>query len=155
MCHGRIVGWRISAEGTALHAELLAEAMTDGDVVASLRHAHAVFEPLNAALEQVCTDWQLRDGAVNDHASAAYDHAVIERLVELNTGAGSMLDALARRVPRFGGYRSRLDDALRRVRDGDRSAVARPLSGSYHDVWMELHQDFLVGLGPHPTSDDA
>ena len=26
-------------------------------------------------------------------------------------------------------------------------AVAKPLSGSYHDVWMELHEDLILTQG--------
>ena len=45
---------------------------------------------------------------------------------------------------------ARLDDAAWRFVGGDHTALARPLARSYHDVWMELHEDFLVTLRPRP-----
>ena len=41
-----------------------------------------------------------------------------------------------------------------RFRDGDDDALAKPLSGSYHDVWMELHEDLLATLGRERTDAD-
>jgi hypothetical protein len=38
-------------------------------------------------------------------------------------------------------YGRRLSVALARVDAGDQDAVARPLAGSYDEVWTELHQD--------------
>ena len=32
------------------------------------------------------------------------------------------------------------------MRAGDPAGFARPLTNSYHDVWMELHEDLLVSL---------
>jgi hypothetical protein len=38
-------------------------------------------------------------------------------------------------------YGRRLSAALARVDAGDRDALARPLAGSYDEVWAELHAD--------------
>jgi hypothetical protein len=53
---------------------------------------------------------------------------------------------LGRVVPRFGGYRSRLADALDKISD-DRAWLASPRCDSYHTVWMELHEDLLMPVG--------
>jgi hypothetical protein len=49
---------------------------------------------------------------------------------------------------RFEWYRKRLDAALERLRGGQTMAFLSPLSDSYHDIWMELHQDLRLLLGP-------
>jgi hypothetical protein len=41
----------------------------------------------------------------------------------------------------------RLAAALDRVRGGEVAAFARPMADSYHDIWMELHQDLLLSAG--------
>jgi hypothetical protein len=39
--------------------------------------------------------------------------------------------------------------------DGDTAAFARPMSHSYHDVWMELHEDLLLTLGRERDAADG
>ena len=58
-------------------------------------------------------------------------------------------------IERFSAYGPRFAKALARLRAGDLDAFTRPLSGSYHDVWMELHQDLIVTLGMTRTAADA
>lgn len=58
---------------------------------------------------------------------------------------------------RFENCRRRLEDAVGRLRAGDDTALTKPLSGSYQDVWMELHQvlmDTPAGSGWQPTATD-
>ena len=45
--------------------------------------------------------------------------------------------------------------ALSRVESGDRDGFTRPLANSYHDIWMELHEDLLTGLKLARTAADA
>ena len=58
-------------------------------------------------------------------------------------------------LPRFASYALRLTRALERFKGGDGAALARPLSGSYHDVWMELHQDLLLSLAKERGDSDG
>jgi hypothetical protein len=53
---------------------------------------------------------------------------------------------LADTMERFGRYGNRFSAALRRVVAGNVDAFTKPRSGSYHDVWMELHQHLLFTL---------
>ena len=87
--------------------------------------------------------------AVNDHADAAYDAAVLDRLGTLHVGhrlrcsrpGGGRCDA-------FGRYGRRL---RRRPRHGSRRRAdwfTKPTIDSYHTVWFELHEDLLATLGP-------
>ena len=111
------------------------------------RSAYERFLVLNVEFLRLCTDWQLKPGNVpNDHSDSAYDFKVLERLDRLDERAGQLLDNLAKAVPRFGTYRSRLTDALDRISD-DRAWFASPRCDSYHTVWMQLHEDLLTAVG--------
>ena len=46
-----------------------------------------------------------------------------------------------------GAVARRLSAALEKVHGGDTAAFARPMYDSYHDIWMELHQDLLLTSG--------
>jgi pyruvate, orthophosphate dikinase len=116
-------------------------------------HEHVVaayerFKPLNQRLLTVCTDWQVRPGGVpNDHADATYDWGVIDRLTALDEQAGPVARSLGRRIARFAPYRERMRTARRRVEDGETDWFLSPRIDSYHTVWMQWHEDLLLGLG--------
>jgi hypothetical protein len=116
-------------------------------------HEHVVaayerFKPLNQRLLAVCTDWQVRPGGVpNDHADPVYDWGVIDRLVALDEQAGPVARSLGRRIDRFGPYRERMRTARKRVEDGETDWFLSPRIDSYHTVWMQWHEDLLLGLG--------
>jgi DNA-binding MarR family transcriptional regulator len=144
---GRVQGWTLTKDGRAAHAALLADAVGAGDH-AALEAAYERFLPVNGEFKEVCTAWQTRDGGTpNDHADAAYDAGVVERLGAVDARVDGLLRDLGAAVDRMAGYRPRLADALARVRDGDATAFTTPMTASYHDVWMELHQDLILSLG--------
>ena len=58
-----------------------------------------------------------------------------------------MVRSLGRRVSRFAQYRDRLRGARRRVQDHEHDWLLSPRIDSYHTVWMQLHEDLLLGLG--------
>jgi hypothetical protein len=149
---GRICGWRLTADGKAVHAAELMDRTSEGER-RSVFDLHEAFVPLNACFKQLCTTWQMRDGAPNDHGDGAYDEMVISAL-------GALHGELDRVLVNGGFVRSpwyvpRLSAAMRRLRAGEADAFARPLSGSYHDVWMELHQDLILTLGLERTASDT
>ena len=41
-------------------------------------------------------------------------------------------------------YVVRLDGVLGRLRAGDAQMFTGVMCGSYHDVWMELHEDLII-----------
>ena len=49
----------------------------------------------------------------------------------------------------------RFSTALERLRAGDTDAFTRPLTDSYHDVWMQLHEDLLLTMGRERSSADG
>jgi hypothetical protein len=142
----RAPGWSLTPDGRAAHAEAVAGELSD-EGRAEVEAAYRRFLALNPSLLQVCTDWQLRTGAVNDHSDAAYDADVIARLGAVHDQVLLVLADLARALDRFDGYTARLQNALDRVRAGEHDWFTRPILDSYHAVWFELHEDLLATLG--------
>jgi hypothetical protein len=63
-----------------------------------------------------------------------------------------MCATLAGAEERMSRYGSRLSAALARVDAGERDAVARPLAGSYDEVWTELHRDLELTTTATPVA---
>jgi hypothetical protein len=156
---GRICGWALTPEGRSRDAESLwAEREASGcrEVVSAV---YDEFAELNGRFKELCTDWQLRtlgaNQVPNDHTDAIYDRSVIAGLVAIDEGAQPMCLRLGQALDRMAGYGPRLSRALARVQSGDRDGFARPLANSYHDVWMEMHEDLIATLGLVRTAADA
>ncbi len=114
------------------------------------------FLPINRALRQLCTDWQCRsDGSPNDHTDPVYDAAVRDRLDDIHQSIDRVLRRLSDVEPGLAHYRDELLAAMGRLDDGDLSALTSPLSESYHNVWMWLHQELLLMLGVSRAEDEA
>jgi hypothetical protein len=146
---GRFAGWSLTGPGRQRYEELWSEHRRQVDGNGDLAGAYDRFVPLNDRFKVVCTAWQVRDldaQVMNDHQDAAYDAEVIGRLGDIHDAVTPIVGQLAGVVGRFRGYQPRLDDSYRRVRAGERDAFTRPMSESYHDVWMELHEDLLLTL---------
>jgi hypothetical protein len=139
--------WQLTTLGVARHDGWLAAEAVRGPGVDLVCQAYVDFLPLNAALKEQCGQWQLRDGQPNDHGDTAYDGSVTEGLAEIDDRTADILAAMSAALPRLGGYRPRLAAALARVRQGERDAFTGVLCDSYHDIWMELHQDLIITLG--------
>lgn len=109
------------------------------------------FEIINRDLKQIITDWQTREMAgkriANDHADAAYDERVIDRLGTLHERFEPVLAELVRHAPRLTVYQSKLGEALEKAEDGAIEWVSDARQDSYHTVWFELHEDLLRTLG--------
>jgi len=106
---------------------------------------YAEFLPLNALLQQACTDWQLRPTptdplAANDHTDAEWDAGVLHELKVIDGALQPIVERLTDVLPRFSGYDRRFSAALAH-QDVDRSDV-----DSCHRVWFELHEDLLATL---------
>ena len=122
--------------------------LTGTPEAAAIQAAYDRFLPLNRALIQICNDWQVRAGGVpNDHQDPVYDWAVIDRLVAHDGKTGPVLRSLGCRVSRFAQYRDRLRGARRHVEVDEHDWLLSPRVDSYHTVWMQLHEDLLLGLG--------
>ena len=152
---GRMPGWRLTDTGKDRHAELLRVAMTDAERHHAVERLHDAFVPLNIDFKTVCTDWQLHDGAPNTHDDAAYDQAITARLHRIHDELAGPLGDAAGAVAPLKTYAPRFTAALDRLDAGDTDAFTRPLNESYHDVWMELHQDLILRLDLKRGDDDA
>jgi len=144
---GRMPGWTLTAAGRHEAARLLAGERGHRD---GIEAGYRRFLTLNEPFKDVCTAWQVRDldaMVLNDHADVAYDTSVVDRLGAIHDRALATVSDLAAASPRFGRYGPRLSAAYGRVRGGDHRWLTTPLIGSYHDVWMELHEDLLLTLG--------
>ena len=54
---------------------------------------------------------------------------------------------MAGRLPRLARYIERLDDAAAAVAKGEIKRFTGVMCESFHDVWMELHEDLIVLQG--------
>jgi hypothetical protein len=139
--------WQLTPDGRAVHLERLADDIASARAIDRLSELYEPFLQHNVEFKQLCTDWQLRDGAPNDHTDADYDRDVIERLDALHGSASPVVSSLAEILRRLGPYAPRLDQVLRRVVNGETNMFTGVMCGSYHDVWMELHEDLILTQG--------
>jgi hypothetical protein len=150
---GRVAGWAPTGAGRSAHVALLSGVLAAADPALVLG-LMPTFAELNGRFKQVCTDWQLRDGAPNDHADPSYDARVVAALGAVDGLVGGVCEQMAVGLARVGRYRARLAAARLAVEAGDGDRFTRPLADSYHDIWMELHQDLLLTLGLSRQSGD-
>ena len=138
--------WQLTPQGRQAHLDALAADVRDLDLAALAPH-YASFLALNDEFKQLCGDWQLRDGEVNDHSDPVYDCAVIGRLVDLHAESQPILGRMTDVVPRLRTYSPRLSATCSKVRDGVHQMFTGVMCGSFHDVWMELHEDLILTQG--------
>lgn len=151
---GRVGGYVLTRTGREAHPALLAGAVSDGER-AGVARTYEGFLPINGRFKEICTRWQMRGPEPNDHSDPDYDAAVVDELAQVHAEVVEALAPAAGASVRFDRYPVRFEAALQKVRGGDVSAFARPMSNSYHDVWMELHQDLMLTLGRERGADDG
>jgi hypothetical protein len=144
---GRISGWALTNDGRSRHADLIGTELEQAGVRDDVERGYRRFLEFNGELLAVCTDWQLRDGALNDHSDPSYDAMVIGRLEGVNDQVQPVAVELGDALERFGDYGKRFDLALGKVKNGERDWFAKPMIDSYHTIWFELHEDLLATLG--------
>ncbi len=145
---GRISGTMITPAGREEYERLATGFVLSDSERAAVDAFHEAFGPINGDFKKVCSAWQVRpDETPNDHTDPDYDASVVADLGEVHNRVAAALDTVGRDIPRLGRYHGRLSGALQKVRDGDTAAFARPMYDSYHDIWMELHQDLLLTSG--------
>jgi hypothetical protein len=137
--------WQLTPKGREVHAaELEADAQ---HIREGLEQHYTVFLGINDSFKELCGDWQLRNGEPNDHSDAAHDQAVIARLVDIDAQAQPVVVAFGAEAERFAPYGPRLADTAQKVAAGEHHLFTGVMCGSYHDVWMELHEDLILTLG--------
>ena len=144
---GRLTGWTLTKLGRQVQQELAAKDLADSGTTAAVRGHYERFLEHNGELLTVCTDWQVRGEAINDHADAAYDQGVLGRLDAVHEAVVPVVGDLAGTLARYEPFGPRLGAAIERVRAGEHDFVTKPIIDSYHTVWFELHEDLLTSLG--------
>jgi phosphoenolpyruvate-protein kinase (PTS system EI component) len=109
-----------------------------------LTQPYETFLELNSEFKSLCTKWQMRGEEANDHSDADYDSRCVGDLGLLHEAAQPIIEALASAVPRLDRYRARLRSAARQVAEGNTKMFTGVACGSFHDIWMELHEDLVV-----------
>lgn len=144
---GRISGWALTPDGRARHAAMIRDELDSSGMRSKVEDGYRRFLEFNNELLSVCTDWQLRDGALNDHTDGDYDARIVERLEYVDEQVQPVTRDLGDALERFGEYGTRFSLALGKVKNGERDWFAKPMIDSYHTIWFELHEDLLATLG--------
>jgi hypothetical protein len=135
---GRRPGWMISPAGRDAHAVQASQHVT-AEVRAEILQHYKRFLKVNDPVKEVCTIWQTTSDEERRLDLLAELHALHEQ-------ASPVVASTGEAIPRFGRYGERLAAALERAARDPRYVVS-PLVDSYHTVWFECHEDFLVTLG--------
>lgn len=134
---GRVQGYMLTSKGKERHGELRSEVVPES--LADLAAAYDAFLAPNRDFKTVTTKWQTE---ANGDVSK-----VLPELLAIDESVAKVLSLATHSIPRMKFYEPRFKHALNAFQSGETSALARPMSGSYHDVWMELHEDLLLTLG--------
>jgi phosphoenolpyruvate-protein kinase (PTS system EI component) len=130
-------------DGKARHEELL-ESLADTSTLSGLSDAYERFLVLNDLFKALCTTWQMYGDQPNDHTDADYDRACVDQLGQLSADVQPLIADLAQAIPRLARYGPRLSTASTNVANGDQKQFTGVMCESFHDVWMELHEDLVV-----------
>jgi hypothetical protein len=139
--------WQLTPDGREAYVIALEEDVSRPGFREGLAEKYHRFLGMNDAFKALCTDWQLRNGDPNDHSDAGYDDACIKRLGALDDEAQPICHAFAEVAQRFDCYAARLASSRVALEAGDQRMFTGVMCGSYHDVWMELHEDLILTQG--------
>ena len=143
---GIMTGWSLTADGRRWHGDLLADERSRAGRDAELGAAYDDFIALDGWFKTLCTEWQLH----------GHPPSCVQRLGDRHAEVDAITQRLSAAITRFGPYSARFGAALVRLRAGDGDGFTKPLTGSYHDVWMHLHEDLLLTLDrPRTQTDDG
>jgi hypothetical protein len=139
--------WQLTPDGREAYLVALEEDVNRPGFLEGLAVMYHRFLEMNEVFKGLCADWQLRDGEPNDHADQAYDDACIKRLGVLDDEAQPICHVFGEVARRFDGYAARLTGSRTALENGDQRMFTGVMCGSYHDVWMELHEDLILTQG--------
>ncbi len=71
----------------------------------------------------------------------------MQRLVALNDDSAPVVARMGDVLVRLAPYGPRLARTCQRVVEGETNMFTGVMCGSYHDVWMELHEDLILTQG--------
>jgi len=139
--------WQLTADGREAYIIALEEDVSRPGFREGLAVKYNRFLEMNELFKALCADWQLRNGETNDHSDHAYDDECVKRLGRLDDEAQPICHSFGEVAIRFDGYAARLTGSRVALENGDLRMLTGVMCGSYHDVWMELHEDLLLTQG--------
>jgi hypothetical protein len=139
--------WQLTPDGREAYTSALEEDVSRPGFREGLAEKYHRFLELNETFKGLCSDWQLRNGEPNDHSDEAYDQDCIKRLGVLDDEAQPICHAFAEIAERYDGYAARLAGSRIALENGDQRMLTGVMCGSYHDIWMELHEDLILSQG--------
>lgn len=139
--------WQMTPKGREEHATALAIDVHHPHLREALSEHYNPFLVLNEEFKELCGEWQLKDGSANDHSDTMYDRRIVERLLAVDARVQPICHELGVVLERLSSYAPRLRHTAERVDAGERNLFTGVMCGSYHDVWMELHEDLILTLG--------
>ena len=145
--------WMPTAEGKQVAADLVARRAER--CRRRRRHrasAYPAFLALNEQFKEMCGDWQLFPGEGDQPRAERPLRCRVRRrgrrtARRARPQRAGVCVAFSDQLSRYTPYAPRLTTALEKVKAGDQKQFTGVMCGSYHDVWMELHQDLLLTLG--------
>ncbi len=138
--------YTLTPEGNAEHQNRFNGA-ADSPLARALSSSYEQFLELNNEFKELCGSWQMKDGKPNDHSDAAYDQQQIDALQSLAERVQPIIAQMAEALPRLARYNDRLQAVVKRVVAGETRMFTGVMCGSFHDIWMELHEDLIVLQG--------
>jgi len=139
--------WQLTPVGRDEYRAALCADVCGGELREALAPAYTAFLAVNEQFKELCGDWQIKDGESNDHSDAGYDRGVIDRLVALDRDVAPLVQQMGEVLDRLVPYGPRLARTCQRVVEGETNMFTGVMCGSYHDVWMELHEDLILTQG--------
>ncbi|GAB3003414.1 hypothetical protein LWP59_27445 [Amycolatopsis acidiphila] len=139
---GKVTGASLTPAGKARLALLTSHVVSAAERT-EIAEVYQAFLAPNRAFKSLTSAWQLQEGS-----------GIPVELRRVHAEVSALLDKAAGAQERYGRYRTRLETALARFEAGDTDALAKPMSESYHDIWMELHEDLLATLGRRRSEHD-
>jgi hypothetical protein len=136
----RLSGYALTEDGRARHADRLA-AWAAGGPVREMEDVYDSFLDFNGTLKTMCSAWQ----QIGEDPAARWE--AVDGLEGLHAKAATVFAAAGALVPRFTRYADRLSGAVAVLKAGDERYFTSPTVDSYHTVWFEAHEDFLLVLG--------
>ncbi len=138
--------WQLTPAGKQAHLDALRQDVESG-IVPLMADGYQLFLSLNEAFKELCGEWQLRNGEPNDHTDNSYDGAVVAQLTELHRKTQPIVVGFGGILNRMAQYSPRLAAACQKVEQGEHKMFTGVMCNSFHDIWMELHEDLILTQG--------
>lgn len=123
------------------------ESAIDPGIAQALSPGSQHFLKLNTEFKELCSKWQKKDGAINDHSDISYDQVQCDSLKLLAERTKPVLEQLSEALPRLARYNYRLQSAALRPAAGETKMFTGVMCGSFHDILMELHEVLILLQG--------